>query len=303
MQDVLALTIDVECDSDGGPTWRYSSPLGFRNVEHGMGEVLARTLDEANANATLLVSNVVMGHPPSVQLLRELSRVELGAHLHGDFLPPELRAHDPSGEKTVENQCEYSDDMEWAKLNAVTTMFTEAFGRRPTAFRAGRWSAGGRTALFLSRLGYLADSSVTPHVRWTDGGRDVDYTGAPDQPYRPDPASISLPGELPLWEFPVSIIRPWWAAGRAIWLRPSLSPTAAMWKIVTTMRSQHPAPRTFVAMLHSSELTAGASPYSRDERGAARVAARLSGLLHKAREAGLRFATLSELASERQRGD
>jgi hypothetical protein len=302
-RDVLAITVDVECDSNGGPTWRYSDPLSFRNIAEGLGGELADILQSGNAAATLLISNVVLNHEPSVRILRDLGRVELGTHLHGDFLRPQPRTENPAGYKTVENQCEYTDELEWAKLQAITQLFTDVFGRPPTAFRAGRWSASGRTALFLARLGYAADASVTPHVRWRDAGRNVDHRGAPEQPYRPAHDLISRVGEVPLWEFPVSIVRPWWAAWRPVWLRPSLSSADSMLRVISTLSNRHQAPRTFLAMLHSSELSRGTSPHTRTEDATARVVSRLRELVERAGSAGMRFATLTELARERNQSD
>jgi hypothetical protein len=295
-QDLFVLTVDVECDSDGGPTWRYSDPLGFAGVDHGLGQVLVPMLQRVEAVATLLVSNVVLEDNRSVDILRQLPNVERGAHLHGDFLRPEARALDPAGEKARENQHEYSESVERSKLEALATLFRDAFGHDPRSFRAGRWSASGRTARLLSELGYVADSSVSPHVHWSDGGRSVDYRQAPDQPYRPSADDLCRPGELPLWELPVSITREWWRRPRRTWLRPSLSTAAAMQRVIRSIRRRYPAPRTFVAMIHNNELTPGASPYSRDPEAAALVGRRLEGLLCWARDEGMRFATLTEAA-------
>ena len=295
--DRLVVTVDVECDSDGGPTWRYASPLSFRGVSHGLGDLLARVLDSTNAAATLLVSNVVLEDAASVAVLRDLDRVELGAHLHGDFLAPGPRFDDPAGAKTVENQNEYSEGIERAKLENLTELFRSAFGGTPTSFRAGRWSAAGRTARLLTDLGYRVDSSVSPHVHWTDGGRSIDYRRAPEQPYRPDEINISVPGELPLWELPVSIVAPWWSAQRPVWLRPSYSSIAMMRRVIHSIRRRHPPPRTFVAMLHNTELTEGTSPHSRTPESAEHMAQRLQALLHWAANDGMTFATLTEAAS------
>ncbi|HUP68179.1 MAG TPA: hypothetical protein VM142_00010 [Acidimicrobiales bacterium] len=294
--DRLVITLDIECDADGGPTWRYSSPLTFRGVEHGLGEVLGPMLDELGACATLLISNVVMKDQASVALLRDLRGVELGSHLHGDFLAPDPRHIDPAGAKTVDNQNEYSDEIERAKMEALGNLFTEGFGRAPTSFRAGRWSAAGRTASLLAELGYTADSSVSPHVHWCDGGRSVDYRGAPEQPYRPGSADIARPGELALWELPVSIVTPWWARRRPIWLRPSLSPARLMRLVVADMRRRHPPPRTFVVMLHNTELTPGTSPHSRTPDDARVVARRLRDFLSWAIDDGIHPMTLAAVA-------
>ncbi|HVE47449.1 MAG TPA: hypothetical protein VNA57_11985 [Acidimicrobiales bacterium] len=294
--DRLVVTVDVECDSDGGPTWRNSAPLAFRNVPEGMAGVLLPILERTGSVATLLVSNVVLDHAPSVEALGSLPRVELGTHLHGDFLSPSPRCPDPTGLRPEDNQCDYTDDVERAKLEAITQLFESSFGSRPTSFRAGRWSAGGRTARLLAELGYLVDSSVTPGMWWRDGGRSVDFRDAPAQPYRPASDDIACPGDLPIWELPVSIVPRWWLPQKPAWLRPSLTGFREMRGVVRSIARRHPAPRTFVAMLHSSELSVGTSPYSRDGTGAARVARRLEKLLRWAADEGIESTTLTRAA-------
>ncbi|MEY2464554.1 MAG: hypothetical protein QOH64_2692 [Acidimicrobiaceae bacterium] len=295
--DLLVVTVDVECDAVDDGSWRNSSPLTFAGVHHGLGEVLAGVLADTGACATLLVSNVVLADTASVATLRGLSNVELGTHLHGDFAPPDPRCADPAGVDPRDNQCEYDDSTERAKLEAITETFSAAFGERPKSFRAGRWSAGGRTARLLTELGYVADSSVTPHVWWTDNGRSVDFRGAPEQPYHPSGDDISRPGDLPLWELPVSIRPRWWMGGRAGWLRPSTASAPTMRWVVGAQRRAHPGPRTFVMMFHNVELTPGTNPYARTPAAAARVATRLRRLLTWARDEGMEFATLSQAAA------
>jgi peptidoglycan/xylan/chitin deacetylase (PgdA/CDA1 family) len=182
------------------------------------------------------------------------------------------------------------------KLEALARLFRDAFGHDPTSFRAGRWSASGRTARLLSELGYVVDSSVSPRVHWSDGGRWVDYRNAPDQPYRPGAEDLCRSGDLPLWELPVSIVRERWRRPRPTWLRPSVSTVGAMQRVIGSIRRRHPPPRTFVAMLHNSELSPGTSPYSRDREAATRVGGRLESLVRWALDEGMCFTTLTEAA-------
>lgn len=299
LSDLLILTVDVECDADGGRSWRNSNPLTFHGVSDGLGKVLLPILEKNGATASLLLSNVVLSDASSVELLAGLPRVELGTHLHGDFLSPGPPVN-PAGADPADNQNEYPDEIERVKLEHLTDMYVHCFGRRPTAFRAGRWSAGGRTARLLVDLGYLADSSVSPHVHWRDAGRSVDYRHAPDQPYRPSALDIATRGELALWEFPVSIVKPpYWP--RPIWLRPSVSGLATMKYVIRTLRKTTAPPRTFVLMFHNNELTTGTSPYSRTPAVARRVQRRLDELLAWARSQGMGFATLSEAALRQSR--
>lgn len=296
MAERLIITVDVECDSDGGPTWRYADPAAFRGISHGVADRLHQILESTGSVATLLISNVVLEDQKSVAILKSLPNVELGAHLHGDFLPPFQRYTSASGAKTVENQCEYPEEVEVEKLRGLGRLFDDAFGFAPTSFRAGRWSASARTIRLLEHLGYVVDSSVTPGVHWTDGGRSIDFRRAPTQPYHPDRNQLTREGESKLWEFPVSIVRPWRRARHPLWLRPSLATTNQMQTVIRLLRKKHAPPRTFVLMFHNNELTPRASPYSRDEESAQRVQERLASFLRWAASEGMQSCTLTEAA-------
>jgi hypothetical protein len=79
--------------------------------------------------------------------------------------------------------------------------------------RAGRWSFNETYARVLIDEGYRVDCSVTPHVSWRfckgDPNRagGSDYTHFPDSAYFLDLADIARPGNSPLLELPLTVLR------------------------------------------------------------------------------------------------
>ena len=67
-------------------------------------------------------------------------------------------------------QRDYPPDVEAAKLRDLTELFSRTFGRSPTSFRAGRFGIGPHSIPILEELGYLVESSVTPHMDWAANG-------------------------------------------------------------------------------------------------------------------------------------
>jgi len=205
-EEYLAITVDVECDADGGATWQYSNPLTFTGVTDAVAHKLQPLFNRYGAKPTYLIGNVVLEDPTSVETLATLTGdYELGTHLHGDFIGPHETSISPAGAKTVDNQCQYADAIELAKMQSITELFERRFQQRPVSFRAGRFSAGARTIRILEELGYEVDTSVTPHLKWIDSGRNLDFRSAPEQPYYPAPTNILQPGTARVLEVPVTI--------------------------------------------------------------------------------------------------
>lgn len=67
---------------------------------------------------------------------------------------------------------------EAAKLDTLTAAIERAFGRRPVAYRAGRYGIGPATLRLLAARGYRLDSSMRARYRYTaDGGPDFSAIG------------------------------------------------------------------------------------------------------------------------------
>ena len=303
------LTVTIDCECDKGPKWRSRRPLAFEGIRDGVGRRLAPVFRAFRAKPTYLLSPEVIRHAPSVDVLAEQgSGVELGTHLHGEYAEP--GAFEP--DVTTAFQRDYPPALEADKLASLTTAFRSAFGRPPRSFRAGRFGVGPASIGLLESLGYVADSSVTPFVRWDDvGAPGLSFVGSPTQPYRPSrsaPGKPGAPGETSIVEVPVTIrphpLRRVPGLGRFAsprWLRPSWTSGRGMAalareEIEEARRTSPGGPIVLNAMFHNVEVIAGASPYARTERAARGVLRRLSALLSFAARESIVTLGLSDVA-------
>src|SRR5580693_2039657 len=207
MKKFLVITIDVEPDCSS--TWHYADPLSFKGVSVGIAEILQPLFNKYDITPTYLINNVVLEDKNSVKtLLRLYGKYEFGTHLHPEFIQPEKKYETYAGRKGVANCCFYPPDIEFEKIRNITLLFEHVLGYKPTAFRAGRYSVGLNSMLSLRQLGYLVDTSVTPHVCWNDASREkpVDFSMAPEQPYFLNRESLTMEDKSDdLLEVPISI--------------------------------------------------------------------------------------------------
>jgi glycosyltransferase involved in cell wall biosynthesis len=116
------------------------------------------------------------GYRPLLELMQS-GKCEIGAQLHPWVTPPV--------EEEISERNSFASnlpaDLERRKLEQLTLMIEQNFGRRPKLYRAGRYGAGRHTARILEQWGYEIDCSVLP------GGPTVplgpDYTGGTSHPY------------------------------------------------------------------------------------------------------------------------
>jgi hypothetical protein len=317
----VAVSIDTEVDHRGN-AWIKTAPLQFRSVLDGIPGTLASLFAAHGGRPTYLLTTEVMDDPESVDVLESIDHAELGTHLHGEHVPPEARVPDPTGAQSWDFTCCYPEDLERAKLLWITEQFRDRFARAPLSYRAGRYAASGRTARILSELGYLAETSVTPGMRWVhefDPSCILDFRHAPLDPYRPSNDDLAKPGELPIWELPITILPhpQWWNVGISayqrlrfrplqpypLWLRPSTTSWPWLrWMVHYRLRQVSASAVTvFNVMFHSMEVIADASPYSATPHAAEGVLNRLNRLLGLFEQLGARFVTLSELVEELER--
>lgn len=203
---------------------------------------------------------------------------EIGMHMHAWNSPPEFPLIASSNEKRgLPYVTEYPLDVMEEKIRFLTDLIQERTGVRPVSHRAGRWSTNEEYLKLLAKLGYQADSSVTPHVNWnalpgyTEHSRGSDYSGFPETPY-----VLSEDKESRLWEVPMTIADSmryiqWPARFNAAQIRSSLR---------IALKGEHTWMRIMkndiqgqlcclkrnradyaMFMLHSSELLPGNSPY------------------------------------------
>lgn len=286
MKCYLTITIDVEPDCT--PSWQYSNPLTFKGVTEGIGQRLHPLFEKYNIVPTYLINNVVMEDAESVDFFRSLKgNFELGAHLHPEFIAPDKMYDDYAGKKGAANGCFYPPEIEFEKISAITSLFESKLGYKPTSFRAGRFSASANTINSLVKLGYKADTSVTPHICWNDKSREkpVDFTSAPEQPYfikagtilETDrsgkllqvPVSIALQKRNPVKELLSSAggFRHPFRTTKPLWLRPFYSSAEEMVYIAETFKKKYANAETVVLnmMFHNVEVLPGLSPYTKTD--------------------------------------
>jgi len=316
MKRVLVATIDVEPDCS--LTWHYSNPLSFNAVHEGIGKILQPLFRKYNFTPTYLINNVVLEDQKSVDLLSSLKgECELGAHLHPEFMAPDKKHDQYAGRKGVANCCFYPAEIEFEKIKNITALFSRQFGYSPTSFRAGRFSAGENTIRSLEKLGYLVDTSVTPHVCWNDATREkpVDFSTAPEQPYWMEtnnitrkaahgkilqvPVSIAQRKRNPVRELISSgagLLHPW-RKYRNQWLRPYYSSMQEMRFILQQYQLRYQQEKVVVynLMFHNVEVMPGLSPYTKNVQQAEAYLHELEKFLAHCSNIGITSSRLSDL--------
>lgn len=130
---------------------------------------------------TYLVDYAVASQDDGCAPLQELiatGSCDIGTQLHVWVNPPFEE------ELSLRNSfaCNLTESLEFRKTAVLTDLIEARLGVRPQIFRSGRFGAGPRTPAILSRLEYLADSSVMPGWSFAaEGGPD--YIAAPTAPF------------------------------------------------------------------------------------------------------------------------
>lgn len=301
----LIVTIDTEVNKSG--TWNISSPVSFSSVTRGIPEVLCPLFDKFGVRPTYLISPEVIEDDDCVRVLSGLgSGVELGTHLHGDFIEPNrtFSQSNMANAFATETQLQYSPEIEEKKILNLTNLFYRKFGYRPLSFRAGRLGISPNTLAILKKLGYQVDSSIAPgmfHV--LDRNYQIDHRLWSLGP-KWEETSTGLILELPLsykpglllrllkhfsskdLRFLTSIFAPLFSYE---WLRPSWFSAKELIHYLKLSPE-----RFMVMMFHSTEICLGASPYSKTQESVERIIVAMKELFSYARDSGVNFCSLSE---------
>src|SRR5262249_23795607 len=247
---------------------------------------LQRLCDTYGVRPTYLTTYAVATDPAAARTLagvQATGRCEIGAHLHPWNTPPQ-----PDGPRLdAVRATQIPVDAMIAKKRMLTNTLEQVFDRRPRSFRAGRFGINGLCLQALEALGYAVDSSVITGVSLAGEGGE-DFRRAPDRPYFPDRRDPARVGTCTVYEVPVSAgftrevgartrrlydaILPWTRLRGLLsddhlgildhhWLYPTLVKDAALVRVADVLLERGvPVLNIF---LHSSELLAGASPYSK----------------------------------------
>jgi hypothetical protein len=214
----------------------------------------------------------------SIRAIADRGGCAVGAHLHPWTNPPFGAAID----QAMSFPGNLPTETEAAKLDALMTLITEAFGERPAFYKAGRYGLGPNTARLIAQRGIKVDFSLMPETDMRDvHGPDFRMVAA--IPYEvPSLGLLAVPmtradlGPLSRWWR----LRGWLDTQTAALLhvrgvlvraglleRLTLTPegVSAKLQIVllrTLLRRGH---RMFVLHFHSPSLAAGHTPYVRNE--------------------------------------
>lgn len=287
----LTITIDTECDHD--PAWVRSKPITFNSITQGIPEILQPAFEDIGAIPTYLLTVEVMEDKDSVSALKSLKgSYEYGTHLHAAFIEPEKKYFDYAGIDSPDFQCQYSKDVEYKKLENLTNLFINEFNYKPSSFRAGRYGAGINTFESLEKLGYTVDTSVTPHMLWTEPKASVNYRNAPEQPYFPQKGSlinIDNTQSRGLLEIPVTVKKRWIRS--PAWFRPWFSSVDKMKEIVKYHLEHYSHKEILVLnmMFHSMEIIPKASPYPQSDSDVQKFIGDMSEVLNWCKNEGIEF--------------
>lgn len=295
---ILVVSIDTEEEGLWSGSYRPVAN-SCRNIERlPRAHELFRRL---GVKPTYLVDHPVAADATARRILVDLAAggaAEIGAHLHPWCTPP-LEAHRAAAPVTYPHRLPAA--LQEAKLAGLCRTIRDAFGRWPTAYRAGRWGFDRSTVPVLERLGFAVDTSVYP--LWWDGERGgPSFRRAPQAPYRLDAADITRPGSGAVVEIPASagfigrLARTFERATRLFPAAPglrrvlvrlglcALQPEAYPLDVMRALVDEHVAralPVLNVAF-HSSALLPAATPFVRDGRELDAFMARLEGILEHA---------------------
>ena len=182
------VTVDTEEEFD------WDNP--FTRDQHGLTHVphIARFQAQCEDNGVkpaYLIDWPIVQDEIATELLGEYVRAgtaSVGVQLHPWVNPP--------FEEVVSAQnsyaCNLPEELERAKLKALTEAIRKAYGVQPDIYRAGRYGAGSHTPQILSDLGIRIDTSVRSRF---DYKRQFgpDYSDKPLFPYWLSEAVVELP--------------------------------------------------------------------------------------------------------------
>jgi hypothetical protein len=328
MQGGEPITVILSIDTEGDNLWADQAGRSFGNIAAlGDFQVFCET---QRLRPTYLVAYEVIEDEAARETIRQLrdrGNCEIGSHLHAWLTPPVYPVLDEGGGYPFLH--EYPEELRVAKLERLTGDLEQIVGCKPTSYRGGRWSIEAFTMGQLDRLGYVADTTVTPFVSWVrtlgvaQGGPNC--FAALCVPYHPAAEDPMRPGEMRILEIPTAHRparpaadglyrwagrmfgndrRTWSLAGRGMRLlagkvlspNPAVTPAEGLRRLVRRVATERPA--VLNLSIHSSEVFPGGAPWVKDEADARQVRERFAAVTKLLDELGeWRGMTLSEYAA------
>ena len=314
----LIVSLDTEEDN-----WHRSrSDVTVENIKAVTWQ--AKFFERLGVRPTYFTSYHVAIDPCAADVMREVgdgSRGEIGAHLHPWNTPPLSEAFVPRNSMAKNLPAE----LQLAKIRTLTAALQEAFGKPPTAFRAGRYGIGPDTVAALVACGYHVDSSVSPFVSLEPVDDGPTFVGAPIVPYRlapghdvrepvPDGPIIEMPLSYGFNRGPFRVFDPvqrlleaapaWLhlpgiAARTGLVQRLSLSPefTSAADMLAVSARLLEHGARYLHISWHTPSLKPGLSPFTATADDVQRLYASIEDYFDRLVSlTSFRFMTVSEAA-------
>ena len=260
MKKRLLITIDTEMDAD--THWIKGYPRTYTSITEGIPRFYRPLWNKYGVNPIYFVSPEVLDDGESCVVLK--SEIEngaiIGAHLHPDFIEPEMT---PYGEPPLELfPCNgYDYDTEKRKIENLKDKIKKRLGVTPVWYRAARFGADEDTIKILAELGFKHDSSYTPGINWkTKGG--------PDHSLKHGMTHIVNP--FGIIEHPITIIgKRGGIIGRVLpdtwlfyrWLRPTHMTFLEEKRIIDDASRSEMC--EIVLMFHSMEVMINKTPYVR----------------------------------------
>lgn len=279
----------ITIDTEGDGLWDRPTQITTRNVRElpRFQELCERYRLKPTYVATYEAAADAMYQDFARDVLQR-GTAEIGMHLHAWNSPP---LYDLTGDDRAHLPylIEYPEDIIRLKAAFLTELLEDTLQTKMLSHRAGRWTFNARYMNVLVELGYKVDCSVTPHVSWRSCAGDPkgqggsDYTHYPTCAYFPDQNDLSIPGDSPLLEVPMTVVArtPLLRLSRSRIVPASSFPGRVLRYFATSwFRPNRRNHRQLLAllrraiaerwdyvmfMLHSSELLAGANPTFRTE--------------------------------------
>ncbi len=184
----LVVVVDTEEEFDWNAPFDSNS-RSTTNIRHQ--PLAQKIMDRHGVVPTYVIDFPVSTAPEAVSTLRSIAddgRCEIGAHLHPWVSPP------------LEEQVNIYNSfpgnlppaLEREKLARLADGIENAFGDRPTVYKAGRYGLGPATFQTLRELEFRIDASVVPHTDFSGSG-GPDFTAFPSGPFLAGAELVALP--------------------------------------------------------------------------------------------------------------
>jgi hypothetical protein len=187
---MLIVVVDTEEEFD------WNLPLDRRAIAVTAMRHVHRTqdlFDEFRIQPCYVVDYPVASTPEGYGVLKQMhrdGRAVVGAHLHPWVTPPFDEEVGPRNSFPGN----LDPALEEAKLRVLSDRIEEAFGERPTLYKAGRYGFGPNTADILERNGFRADLSPAPGYDYSEQA-GPDFTACTNHAFRlgPNRRLVCLP--------------------------------------------------------------------------------------------------------------